>query len=945
MKKTKKALASLAIAGMVLSMAPASVFAADDNRIAGADRYATSIAIAEKAYTSATTAVIAAGNPANLVDALAAAPLAAQEKAPIYLTDKGDMNDSAIASLKKLGVSKVIVVGAAASEAVVKELKDAGLTVEEVKGAGRVETAEAIGAKLTAPKGTIVVGYNGVADAMSVASYAAANGYQIVVAKADGTTAATAADYVIGGPTLVKDVAKAERIYGADRYETNKKVIETLTFSYNTVYVANGATLADALVASVLAAQTKSPIALSDGRTVKAAAAISAKMTEASKAIALGGTGVVSAAALNSVAYKTPDSLAVESVTALNGIQLEVKFNKEIDQTTAEDEGNYLIVKNDGTTLNIKTDGAKLQSDDKRVILTMDNAFHTEGKSAIITVSVVADAIQAEEDASDVAPLYNTVLTVKDDTDATISKIEAETSDEVAESVKITFSEPVNAGVIKINGDSVGTVTAGSKTTTITGLELDAEDSHTLTIVNLTDSVGNVVATSSKTFTVSTDTAAPVVESVKQYTDNSVLVTFSEKMDADTVTTAGNIGLKDEVLNDVGNLTVVADPDDDDNMRFIIQTDDTTLFDNKSTRTLTVLFDDEVITDELGNEMDAVTKTVTLTKDTTAPGLSSTRVLKNSDGDVTGLELQYNEAIAEGTFSSSNITVVDKNGVDVTSGFFNASSESVTLGEKKVVFKLPSATDLSDEYTFIFAKGLVTDASLAANKSAAVTKVVDFGDADASEFELSAGAAVMNSTGSVITVTFGEEVKGGNVVGSATNIANYSLEGVNLVNAIVTLNAGKNVATIDLSNCDVSKSDASAVFSIVNVKNSDGVTIKPYTDTLVTVDNVAPVLQSARLLSSTEIELTFNEDMDALSSVAVTSEFEIKVGTSTFDAGTITASAVSGYAKKVKLTLTNAVDTKKTITIKTKDITPNLIVDASEGNEMKKDVSVTVTKP
>ncbi|MGI1658538.1 MAG: cell wall-binding repeat-containing protein [Desulfitobacterium sp.] len=338
MKKTKKALASLAIAGMVLSMAPASVFAATTNdRLAGADRYETSIAIAEKAYASADTAVIAAGNPSNLVDALAAAPLAAQEDAPIYLTDKADMDNGVIDSLKKLGVKDVIVVGAAASQAVVDELKAAGFTVDAVKGAGRVETAQAINAKLSAPAGTIVVGYNGVADAMSVASYAAANNYAIVVANQNGTVAAgTDADFIIGGPTLVKDIADAKRIFGADRYETNKNVIAELDFEYSKVYVGNGATLADALVGSVLAAQDNAPIVLTDGKTVKAD--VASNLADDSVVVALGGTGVVSNAVVDAV--KNPPSTTptgefkVESVAATAADTFTVKFSKAAADTS-----------------------------------------------------------------------------------------------------------------------------------------------------------------------------------------------------------------------------------------------------------------------------------------------------------------------------------------------------------------------------------------------------------------------------------------------------------------------------------------------------------------------------------------------------------------------------------------------------------------------------------
>ncbi|HHY28307.1 MAG TPA: cell wall-binding repeat-containing protein [Desulfitobacterium dehalogenans] len=350
MKKTKKALASLAIAGMVLSMAPASVFAADDFvRLAGSDRYQTSIKIAEKAYSDATTAVVAAGNPNNLVDALAAAPLAAQEDAPIYLTDKADMNDDVVKSMKALGVKKVVVVGAAASKAVVDELKAAGFEVDEVKGADRIATAKAINAKLTAPAGTFVVGYDGVADAMSVASYAAANNYAIVVANQSGTVdAGVKADYIVGGTTRVKDIAGAKRLAGADRYDTNKQVIAELDFDFGTVYVGNGLTLADALVGSVLAAQTDSPIALTDGKTVKAD--IASNLEKDSVLVALGGTSAVSNAVMDAVKNPptTPSGeFKVDSVAAVAANAFKVKFGK----AAADTEKVTFEVKNAGTAV------------------------------------------------------------------------------------------------------------------------------------------------------------------------------------------------------------------------------------------------------------------------------------------------------------------------------------------------------------------------------------------------------------------------------------------------------------------------------------------------------------------------------------------------------------------------------------------------------------------
>ena len=99
------------------------------------------------------------------------------------------------------------------------------------------------------------------ADALSIASYAAANNYSILVANPDGTLPVSetaykgATTYIIGGPTLVKDIPRATRLFGADRFATNMTVLKALTYKYDHVYVANGTDthLVDSLVASSLA--------------------------------------------------------------------------------------------------------------------------------------------------------------------------------------------------------------------------------------------------------------------------------------------------------------------------------------------------------------------------------------------------------------------------------------------------------------------------------------------------------------------------------------------------------------------------------------------------------------------------------------------------------------------------------------------------------------------
>ncbi|KLU59347.1 N-acetylmuramoyl-L-alanine amidase LytC precursor [Peptococcaceae bacterium CEB3] len=306
MRKSKKTLAILAIVAMVLMLVPVQAFAGTTtatSRLAGTDRVGTALAIAQQGWASgATNVIVAPADDANLVDALAVAPLAGQLKAPILLTYKASLSSRVKSEIATLKATKIYAVGALSST-VISQLKAiSGVTVTVLQGADRTNTAADISAQLTNPAGTFVVGYNGLPDALSVASYAAANDYAIVVANPDGTVPAAekivgSKTYVLGGPTLVQDISGATRLAGTDRYGTNTQVLTSLSYKYDNVYVANGETLVDALAGSSLAAQTNAPIVLGNtlNNTVAApaASAIAGSMTSSTNVIALGGTGVV----------------------------------------------------------------------------------------------------------------------------------------------------------------------------------------------------------------------------------------------------------------------------------------------------------------------------------------------------------------------------------------------------------------------------------------------------------------------------------------------------------------------------------------------------------------------------------------------------------------------------------------------------------------------------
>jgi uncharacterized protein YkwD len=285
---------------LTLALWPAPVWAAEagtgaaSGRLAGNDRIATALAICEAGWETAPVVILAAADQANLVDSLSAAALAGQENAPILLTYKNSLALGVKARIQALGARTVYLVGAV-SDAVAEELRDIeGLQTEKLAGSDRWATEKAVNAKLTGARGTFVVGYNAIPDALSVASYAAAHRFQIILADRYGTADAsrlTGTVYVVGGPAVVKDIAGATRLGGADRYATNAAVIAALDFQFDSSFFAGGASPVDALAASSLAARTGSAVFLTRGAEVPALSdgAVREKIPAGMGVIALGG--------------------------------------------------------------------------------------------------------------------------------------------------------------------------------------------------------------------------------------------------------------------------------------------------------------------------------------------------------------------------------------------------------------------------------------------------------------------------------------------------------------------------------------------------------------------------------------------------------------------------------------------------------------------------------
>jgi putative cell wall-binding protein len=754
MRKMKKTLALLAIVAMVLTMMPLQVFAADSTRLAGADRIATAIAIAD-AFGAADTVILAAADNANLVDSLAVAPLAGKVS-PVYLTFKDSLNAAVKA---KLSGKKVIAIGAI-SDAVVADAQTVATSVEKVSGADRLATNDLINAKLTAPAGTFVVGYNAIPDALSVASYAAANNYAIVLANPNGSVDSAkikgAKTYIIGGPTLVSDIAGATRLFGSDRFDTNVEVVKALTFEYTKVYLANGVSLVDALAASSLAAKTNSAILLTDNVIVKAASTVSTKMNAASVVVALGGTAVVSNSVVSQVEYVST-TFEVVNVTVNDATHLKVVYSQKLDEGTAEDTDNYEIEDTDVKKAVMQPDGITV------IVEIEENDAFTNDPDDDYTVKIT----DVENEDGDVVVAYKEILALYDNVKPEVDSIDLTDRD----TLEITFTENVSEASAE-NESNIEILDEDDSSVNVT-LERDADDhyvvlvtdlaeldegEYTLSIKNVKDLAGNRIDAYEEEFDLEEDNTDPDVVSVKAVSVTTLKVTFDEPVrdtfDADIAALAPSTPTI-EVVDGTNDKAYYLDfeasaPDEDTSYKIVISD-----YEDKS-----------------GNVGDDYTKFVKF-KDV-APTLESTEgEIESIAGDkyaVFTFDVDVNGSI-DLVNDLEDVIFIDEDGDEIVLDSIDNNdiydSDDLDIDDNQFAIALANLD--KGEYTVTLPEGFATVKGAQSEEVDVTFEVTTEEEADVNVDDIDTGA---DDTDNIYYVYFTDEVGS-----SALDVDNYELDG------------------------------------------------------------------------------------------------------------------------------------------------------------------------
>ncbi len=319
-KGLMKGLALALILLMVLVGQTLSFAASKVDRIYGANRFETAVAVSAATFEKAGAVVVANGE--DFADALTGAGLAVQIGAPVLLTEKTAVVKGLEAEIDRLGASKVYLIGgtSALSEKVEKDLA-ARYDIKRLWGADRYDTSVSIAKEIVAMGGGsdifIANGLN-FADALSAGGALAKTKGALLLS--DGKTLIDGAKerveaaesvVVLGGEAAVSkgvaDAVGATRLWGDNRYETAIAIAKTYYPDPKSGVVVDGTNFPDGFAAVGYSIRHGAPILLVEKDAIDRS--VAAYATGLSHLTLIGGENALSERVSNHFASGSGEAL------------------------------------------------------------------------------------------------------------------------------------------------------------------------------------------------------------------------------------------------------------------------------------------------------------------------------------------------------------------------------------------------------------------------------------------------------------------------------------------------------------------------------------------------------------------------------------------------------------------------------------------------------------
>jgi putative cell wall-binding protein len=296
------------------------------SRLAGADRYSTSVAISSSFSAGVPVVYVATGE--NYPDALSAASAAAVQGGPLLLTDPAYLPGVIRSEINRLRPTQIVVVGGAGavSDAVYNELATLAPTIRRDSGPDRFSTSRLIAERAftgrTVTTAFIATGHD-FPDALSAGASAATLGAPVILVDGAAGSLDGGAQYLMqrlgvtkvyiaGGTGVVSSGIEASlkqafgnsnvvRLSGPDRYSTSRAINAGTFTASQKIYLAVGTNFPDSLSGAALAGVAHAPLYIVPSTCVPGDVLYDINRYAATNVVLLGGAGVLSAkvAALN----------------------------------------------------------------------------------------------------------------------------------------------------------------------------------------------------------------------------------------------------------------------------------------------------------------------------------------------------------------------------------------------------------------------------------------------------------------------------------------------------------------------------------------------------------------------------------------------------------------------------------------------------------------------
>lgn len=319
MRSTLCAALVIAVGASLLSVLPASAVEPIPpnptwERLEGADRYSTSVAVAGEYAPGVNVVYIASGE--NFPDALSAAPAAAVQGGPLLLSKPTVLMDNVRAEIVRLAPRLIVVAGGpgAISPAVYDALALLAPAIRRDAGGDRYATSRAL-ALGAFPAGSVDAAFVATGENFpdALTSSSAAGGIRIPVVLVRGaasevdaatsgvlSTLGVKSVSIAGGAAVVSTAMESsfvrllgadrvDRLSGDDRYTTSNEVNRDSYVSAPVAYLARGTNYPDALSGAALAARDSAPLFIVPGNCVPAVTLASLRELGTTQLVLLGG--------------------------------------------------------------------------------------------------------------------------------------------------------------------------------------------------------------------------------------------------------------------------------------------------------------------------------------------------------------------------------------------------------------------------------------------------------------------------------------------------------------------------------------------------------------------------------------------------------------------------------------------------------------------------------